>query len=141
MRKQAIVAAAAFAGWMCLAPDALAQTAPPKSDPAIDPIFTFTAPAALGDAWERAVQAVLEGMKAFLETDRAVAQQVIAPVPAHARAPVWFSAPVTKDTRAAREAVSLQPVKVEPPTQAAYDARADRMLLLGLSVELPHRTP
>src|SRR5262245_394910 len=91
MKVRAGVVAGASGAALCWSPSARAQEPAPAaaSPPAVDvPTVNivdvarfFTAPRALGDAWERAVQAVLDGMRVVVEAERAAAQRTLAAVP------------------------------------------------------------
>jgi len=140
MKVRAWVTAAAIAAGLCWSPATRAQEAPPLVD-VIDAARFLSAPRALGDAWERAVRAALDGVRAFLEADLAARHALAAALPPK-RAPPWTTAlPARREVREARRVVRLQPATVEPVAQAVLDARGQRATLLGAVVELPWTLP
>ncbi|MFT3771306.1 MAG: hypothetical protein QM820_38310 [Minicystis sp.] len=159
MRLRASVTAAVIAAGLFLSAAAGAQGPPlpardgaargpqPAAEPAakavdiIDVERFFSAPRALGDAWERAVQAALDGMRALRDAER-VATQAPLPVAMRKPAPPWPTiAPVSHEARFARFVVTFQPVTVEPVTQSVVDVRGQRAILLGSVVALPWSVP
>ena len=97
-------------------------------------------PAALGDTWDRAVRAVLDSMRTFLEAERATV--LAAATPPKKRLVAWSApAPARNEVVSARKLVRLQPVEVGPVTQSVADARGQSAILLGARVELPWTMP
>lgn len=141
MKVRACVVAAAIAAGLCWSPSARAEETPPAVS-IVDATRFFTAPRALGDAWERAVQAVRDGMRAMLDAERAATQQALATAPPPKRAPAWHAPlPPPREVRQASRPVAVTPVSVEPPTQSVVDVRGQRATLLGARVELPWTVP
>jgi hypothetical protein len=97
----------------------------------------FSAPSSLGDAWEHAVQAVLDSMRTYFEAERVV---VVTATPPSKRNVVW-PAPPPREVGDQRQLVKLHPVLVEPVTRTVGDVRGQSALLLGGSVELPWMMP
>ncbi|APR75207.1 Hypothetical protein A7982_00553 [Minicystis rosea] len=144
MRLRASMTAAVAAAGLLLSTAAHAQGSASASASApveiIDVERFFSAPRALGDAWERAVQAALDGMRALRDAERAALRPV--PTPPRAPSPPWSTiAPAPREVPIPRYVVTLQPVVVEPVTQAVIDARGQRATLLGASVEMPWPVP
>jgi hypothetical protein len=111
----------------------------------------------LGEAWARALQAVLEGMKRLVD-ERIEAQETLAPKlspvsPCRDSACVATPVPSVPRLRAAwlpasgwREAlekspVQLAPVAVAPPTESPRDTRGEQGVVLGAKMQLPWLVP
>lgn len=143
MKVRARVTVAVIAAGLSWSAAAGAQEAA-KEAPRVDIVDVarfFTAPSALGHAWERAVQAVLDGMRAVVDVERTAAQQALATPPA-TRTPVWTAAlPAVREVGKARSPLAVHPVVVEPVTEIGPDARWQRAVLLGASAELPWNVP
>jgi hypothetical protein len=143
MKVRACVSAAAIAAAISWSAAAGAQETAPETAriDIVDVARFFTAPRALGDAWERALQAVRDGMRALVDQERTAAQQALAPVPPAKRAPAWtVVVPAVREVRQ-RRTVAVHPVAVEPVTESVADVRGQRAVLLGASVGLPWNVP
>jgi hypothetical protein len=144
MKVRACVTAAVIAAGISWSAAAGAQEAA-KEAPRVDIVDVaqfFTAPRALGDAWERALRAVLDGMRALVDAERTAARQALAPAPPAKRAPAWTAVvPAVREVGQARRIVAVHPVTVEPVTETVADVRGQRAVLLGASVGLPWNVP
>jgi hypothetical protein len=148
MRLRAYVAAASIAAGLWLSTGSAraqgAAPAPPPAGQAPDIVGVekfFSAPSALGDAWQRAVHAVLDGMRDLLQADKAAAQQALAPAATpKPRAPAWQLIPPARRETLHRPVV-LHPVAFEPALRAGDDGRGERATLLGVRAELPWLVP
>jgi len=149
MKVWTSVPAAAFAAALLLStgaaraqgPTGAPSAAPPPAE-ALDIVGVerfFSAPSALGHAWETAVHAVLDRMRALVDAE----PRALAPAPpAKKRAPAWAApVPARREAPGTHYVVTFQPVTVEPVTQAVADTRGERAVLLGVSVELPWNVP
>lgn len=142
MKVRACVTAAVIAAGLCCSAVAGAQEAAKAPPEIVDVARFFSAPRALGDAWERAVQAVLDGMRALVDADRTTARQALAASPPPKRVPAWTAVvPAVREVHKARRPVAVHPVAVEPVTETGSDVRGQRAVLLGASVELPWNVP
>jgi hypothetical protein len=108
----------------------------------------FTPPAVLGEAWARAVRAVVEGVKHLIDFEKVEAppllgaRAAVGPTPSPS-VPVWR---VWEPADRLREVivkspVQVGPVSISPPTEAPVDTRGEHAVLLGARMELPWMVP
>jgi hypothetical protein len=152
MRFHAYVLAAAMAAPI-LAASAPARAQQPVHDEAraamppkpevpdfIDPQQFFARSRVLGDAWSRAVGAVIDTMKRLVDAERVAARQTLAPPPQ--RQIPWQLTPAPwRETPATTRVVAFGPMPVQPVTESAYDTRGERAALLGAQVTMPWMVP
>jgi hypothetical protein len=99
-----------------------------------------------GDAWTRAVRAVIEGVRQAMEADRAAVQKVVtaaAPATPKSAQPSVFRAvlPPTVREMVDTAPIKLGPVPAESVGAGTHDRRGERAALLGASIELPWLVP
>jgi hypothetical protein len=149
----AVIAAAVAIPW---ASPALAQgpakaPSPPPPPAAVslpEAPHIFTPPAVLGEAWARAVRAVLDGVKHLVDMDKIEAERIVylkasaprSPAPSPPVVPAWKPTSTLRDALD-RSPIQVGPVGVVPPTEAVRDTRDERAVLLGARVELPWMVP
>src|SRR5262245_60163492 len=120
----ALGAAALVSGTRDAAAQEPARKLPPPPAQAVGVIDAdrfFQRGAELGDAWARAVHAVLDGMRRAIEEERLAAQAVVSKEPPVHR-PDWRTvlSPAVRDAVAVVP-VQVAPVAVVPATESARD--------------------
>jgi hypothetical protein len=158
VRNNVIVAAIVAAAAITWAPSVLAQGQGQGKAPSLAPPpaavslpegqHIFTPPAVLGDAWARAVRAVLDGVKQLVDMEKIEAERIVylkasappSPAPPPPVVPAWKPTSTLRDTLE-RSPIQVGPVGVAPPTEAVRDTRGERAHLLGARMELPWMVP
>jgi hypothetical protein len=112
----------------------------------------------LGEAWARAVRAVLDGVKRLVDAERLEAAETLSakaspvdpcrgsacdtkplqPVPPVRGA--WLPASALREA-VEKSPVQVGPVAVAPPTESPTDARGQHAVLLGAKMQLPWLVP
>jgi len=152
-----LATAALFAAHPALA-QGPAQAATPAAVPSASTSESlFSPPSVLGEAWARALRAVIDDMKQSVDAEHLEAAQAvgapIAPIatprpkvarfwirgltPAHS---AWLPAHALRDA-IAESPVQLTPVAVAPPTESGVDTRGEHAVLLGAKVDFPWLVP
>jgi hypothetical protein len=124
---------------------------PPKPEDRIfiTPEKLFSAPATLGDAWETALRAVLDGMKQYVEQERLAAEKTVVAPRVVALGSNTLSVRLRKNA-AARFVVAPAPLPVVRPAPLPYEPftyaddgarKGESGVLPGISVALPWLVP
>ncbi len=119
---------------------------PPPPQPVLAVDRLLTQPVLKGDAWTRAVQAVIEGVRRAMEQDRLAVQKVVTaalPTTPKSAQPSAFRAvlPTTVRDMVDTAPVILGPVAGESVGAGTIDRRGERSSLLGATIELPWMVP
>jgi hypothetical protein len=124
---------------------------PPKPEERvfISPEKLFSAPVVLGDTWETALRAVLDGMKQYVEQERRAAEKTVAVPRAAEPGSSTLSVHIRKNA-AARFVVGPTPLPVVRPAPLPYQPityaddgarKGESGVLPGLAVALPWLVP